>query len=288
MDVIVPKVSLPTQSGQPAQKGGQLIPSVSAPENPQEAYHVFEQRDEAQVVDSLKGRFLEDFVYSFCKRHKTADGQRPPECDCPDVIVGLSWLGIQEAAREYRGIKVPIEKMLKRETDDSVEVICEALDEKTGNSRIGVATQPKKIRLRNGGLMDDEFCVSKAVSKAQRNAIRPLLPVTLIKAWIAAKLKGGAVPPSLETAAPLPNLPAPQPAPQSPPAPAAPQTKSSWRPSAAQVKRVFGLAFGNKVTRKRVQELVLSICGVSDPSLIGSRAGYETLCTAIERGGLPA
>ena len=293
MDVVIPKVTVPVRAkAAPVQAGGSVTPAL--PETSQDAYAVFDQRDEALIVDALKGRYIEEFVYRFCRRHRGADGKIPPECACSDVVVGLSWLGVQEAAREYKGVMVPVEKVVKKETADSVEIMCEAIDTKSGSSRIGIASQPKKLRLRTGQLLDDEFATAKAVAKAQRNAIRPLLPVTLIKAWIAAKLRGAnALPaPTSSASAQLP------PAPTSPPdattpapvesSPAPTNGNGAWHPSVSQVKRVFGIAFGNNVTRKQVQELVLSICGVPDPSLITSRASYENLCTIIQRGGLPA
>src|SRR3989338_432962 len=315
--IIVPTVALPAEAKSVPAKEVQAGANGSAqgPENHQEAYSVFEARDDAQVVDPLKGRYLEEFVYRYCRRHKSVDGKLPPECTCTDAVVGLSWVGVQEAAREYKGILVPVEKVVKKETEDSIEVMCEAIDTKSGSSRIGVASQPKKMRLRTGQILDDEFATAKALAKAQRNAIRPLLPVTLIKAWIEAKLKGVAALPKSPSSAPamLPTTPVPAlplalppaasmaaaPTPQNghgalPPASAPTQPRpahtngnGAWHPSVGQVKRVFGLAFGNNVSRKEIPALVLSICGVSDPSLIDSREKYETLCDTIQRGGVP-
>ena len=277
MDVVIPKVALPTQPKPPDQGAVVPVPALPA-ENPQDAFHYFDQRDEGQIVEALKGRFLEEYIYSYCRRHRSSDGQRLPDCNCTDAVVGLSWLGVQEAAREYRGIKCPIEKMQKHETADTVEVCLEAIDEKTGNSRIGVASQPKKIRLRTGAIVDDEFSMSKAVSKAQRNAIRALLPQSLIRAWIEAKLKRTPNPPAASVP---PALPA-----QADPPSAKPN--GVWHPSVAQVKRAFALAFGNNVSRKQLKEIVQKLCGVEDPALISSRAGYETLCATLQKGGLPA
>jgi hypothetical protein len=296
MDALIPKVLLPQEAGAVEAKTGG---PASEPANSQEVFRLFDQRDERQITDALKGQFLDEFVYSFCRRHKSVDGKRPPECQCTDVIVGLSWLGVQEAAREYRGIHVPLEKMRKVETDDSVEVTLEAIDTKTDSSRIGVACQSKKMRLSGGQVMDDAFCVAKAVAKAQRNAIRPLLPVTLIKAWIEAHRNHGTQP--ALTNATQQQKPAALPAPhatspdRTPPPPAAipnetkqspaPVSKGySWFPSVGQVKRIFGLAHGHQVSREQIAELLKTICGVEDPSKISSRAKYEALCSTIETG----
>lgn len=292
MDALIPKVLLPQEAGAVEAKTGG---PASEPASSQEVYRLWDQRDEIQIVDALKGRFLDEFVYSYCRHHKWVNGQRPPECKCTDIITGLSWLGVQEAAREYRGIKIPIEKMRKVETEDNVEVMVEAIDTKTDSSRIGTASQSKKMRLSGGQVMDDTFCVAKAVAKAQRNAIRPLLPVTLIKAWIEAHRNHG-VPPVLANAS-QPQKPAALPdAHFAPPAaipsgtkqvPASASGGYSWLPSTGQVKRIFGLAHGSQVSRDKVAEMLRTICGVDDPARINSRDKYESLCTAIQNNGVP-
>lgn len=307
MDALIPKVLLPQETGAAEAKTGG---PASEPANSQEVFRLFDQRDEHQITDALKGQFLDEFVYSFCRHHKWVEGKRPPECKCTDIITGLSWLGVQEAAREYRGIRVPLDKMRKVETEESIEVSVEAIDTKTDSSRIGVACQSKKMRLSGGQVMDDPFCVAKAVAKAQRNAIRPLLPVSLIKAWVSAHGNHGTQPvltntsqqqkpaalsapnvtppsvptlPQIEHAAPLPA--AITTGAKQAPAPAA--RGYSWLPSVGQVKRIFGLAHGSQVSRDKVSEMLRTICGVDDPATINSRDKYESLCTAIQNNGVP-
>jgi hypothetical protein len=302
MEAIVPKVALP-QEPKPMEPKPNGTPAENG--NPHEVYHLWDQRDEIQVVDTLKGRYLDEFVYSYCRRHKWLEGKRPPECQCTDIIVGLSWVGVQEAAREYRGIQVPLEKMRKVETEDSVEVSLEAIDSKTGSSRIGVACQSKKMRLRTGQIMDDEFATAKAVSKAMRNAIRPLLPITLIRAWIEAHRTNGnkpALPPAItqqpvitaEMVKPTGN--GSQPAIPAMPFPTPPPNggstgKSEPRgyPSVGQVKRIFGIGFGHKVPKEEILDLVERVCGVQDPAMIPSRELYEKLCSSLEsyQNGVP-
>jgi hypothetical protein len=292
MDTVIPKVLLPQEATAVETKTGG---PVSEPANPQEVYRLWDQRDEEQVVSALKGRYLEEYVYSFCRRHSWPAGKRPPECTCTDVIVGLSWLGVQEAAREYRGIHVPLEKMRKVETEDSIEVTLEAIDTKTDSSRIGIASQSKKMKLHKGQVMDDPFCAAKAMAKAQRNAIRPLLPVTLIKAWIEAHRNHGSVPvfptehvATLKAANQEPKaIPAPaQKLAATPQQPSKPTSNGGyqWAPSEGQVKRIFGLAHGHNVSRDKIRELIKTICGVEDPARISSRIKYEALCETIQTG----
>ena len=283
MNVTVPVVKLPEEPRKAS--------SEPEPENGQEVYQLWDKRDEAQIVEALKGRYLEEFVYEYCRRHKWIDGQRPAECRCADVVVGLSWVGIQEASREYQGIQVPIEKSRKQESEEAVEVMVEAVDSKTGSSRIGVATQNKKIRLKTGQVIDDEFAVQKAMAKAQRNALKLLLPVTLLKAWIK-KHQGEAIPaarvPVESRAEPAVVIPA-----QAAVKPSNGTNGHSngygWRPSVPQVKRIFGIAFGHGVAKEEVLAVIGRIAGVKDPADISSKQSYEDVCAQLEkyRDGLP-
>lgn len=151
-----------------------------APIHDAEMYLVMERRDEAQIVEALEGRYIEEFVYEF-----ESGGRK---------VVGLSWMGIQEASREYGGIVCPIEKMMMKLTKTHVAVTIEAKDIKTGSVRIGHSKQSRRMSLRSGKFMDDEFAEQKAISKAQRNAIRQLLPQTLLKQWIERHRDGAAKP----------------------------------------------------------------------------------------------
>jgi hypothetical protein len=127
-----------------------------------------DQRDEAQIVAALEGRYLDDFVY---------------EVDSGgDKVVGLSWIGIQEASRAYGGIQCRI--LEERETKTHVIVTVEAKDMKTGSARVGRSRQALLRQLPSGKLQMDPFTDVKAISKAQRNAIRQLLPQVLMKQWI--------------------------------------------------------------------------------------------------------
>lgn len=164
---------------------------TAAPLVPEEqVYEVFEQRDEQQIQALLEGRYLEEFVYEFCRRHKWQSGVRPPECTCKDLVCGISWLAVQEASRVYGGIQVPVEKCKIKEDAEQVEALVEAIDTQTNSSRIGVASQAKMMRTYQG-VVRDQFATQKALSKAQRNAIKQLLPQTMLKEWIQKHRNGG-------------------------------------------------------------------------------------------------
>ena len=132
------------------------------------------ERDEALIIADLEDRYIEEFVYSFQQGGKT--------------VTGLSWKGVQEAAREMGGIQVPMEKVKIDETETHVHVIVEAIDSNRDASRLGSASQPKQMTVK-GKQVDDPFAYQKAISKAQRNAMMQLIPQTVIKAWVEQRLE---------------------------------------------------------------------------------------------------
>jgi len=160
-----------------------------------ELYLAMEKRDEGQIVAALEGRYLEDFVYEM-----EVSGRK---------VTGLSWIGIQEASREYGGIECKL--LEERSTDLHIIVTIEAKDIKTGSVRIGRSKQPHRMKLKSGKFVTDDFCDVKAISKAQRNAIRQLLPQTLLKQWIDHHLAGKPMPPPKAPVPPPPPPPAPPP-----------------------------------------------------------------------------
>jgi len=141
-----------------------IVPASEA-----ESFQLMERRDEEQIVAALEGKYLDEFVYSFQQGGKTVEG--------------LSWVGIQEAARAYGGIQCSIEKMKIEETEKEIVVMLEAVDTQTNSSAIGVSSQAKMMKTSRG-IMEDTFARQKAVAKAQRNAKRQLLPQALLRQWI--------------------------------------------------------------------------------------------------------
>lgn len=153
-------------------------------EKTQEIYSSMDYRDEKLIIAELEGREVEEFVYEYCRRHTWEDGKRPIDCDCIDTIVGLSYLGIAEVSRWYKNLQVPIEKVRREETENLVRYMVQGVNIKTNTSRIAVATQKKKMKLKGGALIDDEYVEQKALGKAQRNVLKLLIPQTVIKSWI--------------------------------------------------------------------------------------------------------
>lgn len=168
--VKVPSVSIPQK-----EEGQSIVPANDA-----EVFQVVEHRDEEQIIASLEGKYLDEYVYSFQQGGKS--------------IEGLSWLGIQEAARAYGGIQCPIDKMKIERNDKDIIVMIEAIDSQTNSSAIGASAQAL-FMTTSRGVMADSFAMQKAISKAQRNAKRQLLPQQLLKQWIEKhrKAKSGIV-----------------------------------------------------------------------------------------------
>jgi hypothetical protein len=133
-------------------EGGELAPL--------EEYEIVNQVDDRTIVEMMTGQAIQEYVYSF------RQGGR--------VIEGLTLAGINEAANRRGGIQV--DEINFEERENSWIVIVKATDTYTGSSRYGACEQPKRINGR-----EDPFAFTKAVHKAQRNAIKQLIPVPIIK-----------------------------------------------------------------------------------------------------------
>lgn len=161
-------------------------------------------RDEQQIERQLRGDYIKEFVYEYCQIHEWPEGVRPKECTCHDINLGLSWVGIQEASRAMQitvqpgtawlwfdgGKKTgehvdgtPDPGVIVHEFDERIRVMIRAKDSVSGIVRVGIAEQNKRMRV-DGQWNDNGVYSQMAVSKAQRNAFRQLLPQVIMKMWI--------------------------------------------------------------------------------------------------------
>ena len=129
---------------------------------------VVDQVDDRAIVEMMTGQTIQDYVYSFKQGNK--------------VVEGLTLAGINEAANRRGGIQV--KEITYKETDYSWIATAEAIDTITGNSRYGAFEQPKLM-----GSRPDPFAFTKAIHKAQRNAIKQLIPVPVIREVLNFYLK---------------------------------------------------------------------------------------------------
>ena len=116
--------------------------------------------DDQAIVELMTGQTIQDYVYSFKQGGRTVEG--------------LTLAGINEAANRRGGIQV--EEVNYEERDNSWIATAKAVDTITGSSRFGAYEQPKI-----NGNRPDPFAFTKAIHKAQRNAIKQLIPVPVIR-----------------------------------------------------------------------------------------------------------
>lgn len=152
----------------------QVMTDITLPTDPK-LLEAMELADERQIAEEIKGRVIEQFVYRF------EIGGRE--------VVGLSYAGVKQVAREMakRGEPITIEDLVKEESDTHWTVTAKAVNLATQEHRFGVARQSKVQTFRNGSTKEDDYSLTKCVSKAQRNGLRAFLPeeviVELIKEW---------------------------------------------------------------------------------------------------------
>jgi len=134
-------------------------------------YSLMERKDENQILAEIKGNVLEEFVYSF------PQGNRQ--------ITGLSYAGVKQIALKMGNIHCS-EPILE---ENNGIWICKvkAIDVQRNLEMWGVSTQSKFMELRDGRKIKDDFCLQKCVSKAERNALRKLMPekiiIEMLKEW---------------------------------------------------------------------------------------------------------
>jgi len=126
-------------------------------------FELMEHKDEDQILAELQGAYLDKFVYSFKQGSQE--------------VVGISWAGIKEIAYRIGEIDTVIEKY--EETEDSYVFIVKATHKGVG-SRLGVSQQAKNY----GNGKPDPFALQKALSKAQRNAIRGVIPEATLEQYL--------------------------------------------------------------------------------------------------------
>jgi hypothetical protein len=152
---------------------GTLVP---APRNlPTELFLDFDRRDEAQIEAELLGGVVAEYAYRFDQG--------------AGAVTGLSLAGVMAVAQHMGGITCDEPPHWEIGED---EYYCEiaATDHGRGLKLWGNASQPKYLRRRDGQHILDPHARAKALSKAQRNAVRKLIPETLATKMLEAYLAG--------------------------------------------------------------------------------------------------
>ena len=140
-------------------------------QNWESPFSIMERKDEDQILAEMKGNVIQEFVYSFNTNGKE--------------ITGLSYAGVKQIALEMGGIHCS--EPILQEHDGSWICKVKAVDVHRNLEMWGVSIQSKLFRTRYGKEIPDDFAVQKAVSKAERNALRKLMPerliIEMIKEW---------------------------------------------------------------------------------------------------------
>ena len=134
-----------------------------------------ELADDAMIEREMMGEVLPFFIYRFKQ-----DGKD---------VVGLTVKGVSEVVRRLSrdpksGTKIRInpqylvKEEVVRDGEKGIEISVYAEDLVTGNSAWGLKFEPYHKTGRNG-LYKNTFAVEKALSKAERNAKRKLIPEVL-------------------------------------------------------------------------------------------------------------
>ena len=149
------------------EKNNEMVPVTAE-------YEVVDQVDDQAIIELMTGQTIQDYVYSFKQGGRTVEG--------------LTLAGINEAANRRGGIQ--IEEVDYEEREHSWIATAKAVDTITGSSRYGAYEQPKMT-----GSRPDPFAFTKAIHKAQRNAIKQLIPVPVIREvlnfYLNRKTEGG-------------------------------------------------------------------------------------------------
>ena len=147
-----------------------------------------ELSDDAIIEQELMGEVLPYFIYQFNQKGGT--------------ITGLTVKGVSEVVRRLNRDKksgynirlnpehCKIERDVEQDGQKGVAVTVYAENLLDGNSAWGTKFEPYKKTGRNGQY-NNEFAVEKALSKAERNAKRKLIPETAATKMIQKMVEGG-------------------------------------------------------------------------------------------------
>lgn len=164
-------MSGPTEADEPL--AGELV--VTEPLDEQAVFTVLDKHDEQQILQELQDRALEVMLYDF-----TSGGRR---------MVDLSLAGVREAIRLMNNsgkCRISIVKdslVVEEVTEDEgkgaasyYRATIMAEDEETGHAEYGSAVQEKHMKKRDGTVVWDRYAYTKAINKAQRNALKAFIP----------------------------------------------------------------------------------------------------------------
>lgn len=158
-----------------SKKAGQSNQSNEAPnvERPvTDVYEYMDALDEMQIIKSVRGEAIQALVYSFTEGK--GEFQR--------TVTALSIEGVREAVRlsnEQRGTRIGVfQEPIVSETDAWIQVKACGEDHQFGGAYWGIKREPKQGK-------KSQWALESATSKAQRNALRGLIP----ESWVTKMIE---------------------------------------------------------------------------------------------------
>lgn len=148
-------------------------------EMPHEAQAMVERWDEEQILAEMTGNLLQKCFYNFSVLDKRTGKRRQ--------IVGLSYAGVKQIAHRQGGIKILGDPRVE-ETEGEIRVWVKFRNDNNGQEMPGVGVQ-SRIQSWNG--LPDPFALQKALSKACRNAMRAVVPESIIITMLEKYVKTG-------------------------------------------------------------------------------------------------
>ena len=135
-----------------------------------------DRQDESQIMRHMSGELVTEYVYKF-----TDGGGREQK--------GLSWAGTRELAQLLGSIEVEADPQIEmRDEEDGKgpywRVMCRATDKRRNVTVLGGVHEYVWKPKRNGGRYENQHAFTVALSKAQRNAIKNLVPVSIVHTLI--------------------------------------------------------------------------------------------------------
>ena len=147
-----------------------------------------ELADDEMIEQELAGEVLPHYVYKFKNRGRE--------------VTGLTVKGVNEVVRKLNrkrdsGVNIRlkpeymrIERNVKYGSEEGVEVSVFAENLVDGNSAWGIKFEPYKIPTTGGKTINNKFAIEKALSKAERNAKKKLIPAQAATAMINQIIEG--------------------------------------------------------------------------------------------------
>ena len=208
----------------------QKIPAdivVISPVDPSASFVVAsELADDSMIESELMGEVLPFFIYQFCEGRPACKSEQLAAGQCTHKkTTGMSVKGVNEVVRRLNRDKksgynirlhpdhMRIERDVEQDGEKGVSVTVYAENMLDGNSAWGTKFEPYKKTGKNGKYANT-FATEKALSKAERNAKRKLIPETAAAKMIEKMVSGGhevgfldAPKPQAKTITPAPQRP---------------------------------------------------------------------------------